>query len=226
MRRDVQFALALIDKDTERAKFMSRYAYDSQMRWQMHCALLRWRWVPDLGVYFTLIVAEMLHAISEVKFALAVGLVRQWRYPIRAEAVAMLVHTMQFGGRHKERLAEALIAANFIENERKITDTSDDLMLVESSITLLRAIVLHPVGLEGLVRGAKTVLEGLQMRFERELTDVAAFSTVQEPKGVGKQRKESPVRPATATPKIDVKAGPASWSARPASAFARKRAWS
>jgi serine/threonine protein kinase len=228
LHRDLQFAMALIDKDNDRPRFIARYGPDATMRWKMHCALVKWREPVDLGAYFRFIVTEMLHVITEIKFPLPVGLVREWRFPFRFEAVKMLVHVIQFGKQHKEKLCEALTSGNLIENERKMTDARDDFMLVESSISLLSAIVNHPVGLEGLVRGAKTVLDGLQMRFERELTDIASFKTVQvETKPGPKQKgRESPERPVTALAIPDVKPAPAPKSARPSSAFARKRPWS
>jgi hypothetical protein len=226
MHRDVQFAAVLIDKDNDRCRLINRYGPDAQIRWQMHRALVRWHEAADLGAYFRFIVTEMLYAFSEIKFPLPICLVREWRYPLRFEAVRMLVHVIQFGKSHKEKLCEVLIGGNFIENERKMTENQDDFMLMESSITLLAAIVNHPVGLEGLVRGAKTVLDGLKMRFERELTDIASFQTVQSQiKGDDKQRRESPDRPITSIAITGVKPAAAPKTARPSSAFARKRPW-
>jgi hypothetical protein len=218
LEREIQYVTMFVDMPSARQSFIARYAIEVNVRARMHRAMIGWHLAIDLGPYIKFIVTQMLYMVSEMKFDVPLELVHEWRYPVRFEAVRMIVFLIKRGEKYRKPLAEALISGNFVENERKLAETNNDYLLVQSSMTILRAVINSPVGFERLIPSGRTVLHALEQRFTRDLMDPSAFAALQIPPSPSPKKKKE--RPSTSM--ASKKAPP---TARSSSSFVRRGSW-
>jgi hypothetical protein len=146
------------------------------------------------------VVGHMLH--NRTQFTTG-PLARQFQFPIRSEGVSMVTFVLNARERYEtpaKRLVDELLVANFIDQERRLTEHDADQAFMDSSIVFLRLITqCKDIFEDPVIKRAGALLESLCMRFSREWMNTSAFG------GTPEKRQEKPATrssQARAVPKL------------------------
>jgi hypothetical protein len=183
LRRDFMYVAIATEKDSAMVQVMGRYKEDKQIRRNMFEALVESVPARKVDGVLQFVVAEMLWNTLEVKCDMSAVLASQCRFPIRFEAVEMICWLLQQREKFTEfarMLIGELVSRNFVENERKMTETNDNGELVGSSIRLLKVAAQCPGISDPMISRAKDLLLSLRMRFVRPPLNLALVAESEE----------------------------------------------
>ncbi|OHT15376.1 IQ calmodulin-binding motif family protein [Tritrichomonas foetus] len=179
MLRDIMFVMHCIDKDIVEMQLISRYPKERQIRMKVFQTVMLDRQSTNLSPILRFVVSDMLH--NRVQFNGDTVLSQNYPYPIRSEAINMIMFLFSVRDKHEsaaKRLVDELLLSNFIEEERKLTDNDNDQQLSSSSIMFLRMVTQCPsLFEEKTMKPAKNLLETLCMRYTREWMNISAFNS-------------------------------------------------
>ena len=178
MLRDIMFVMHCVDKDVVEMQLITRYPLERQIRMRMFQTIMLDRQSTNLTPILRFIVNEMLH--NGVQFTGSTVLSKSYLYPIRSEAINMILFLFSVKEKNEstvKRLVDELIISNFVEEEKKLTDITNDQQMNSSSIIFLRTITQCTSFFdEKILKPAKQLLENLCMRYTREWTNVSALN--------------------------------------------------
>ncbi|KAK8835507.1 hypothetical protein M9Y10_044349 [Tritrichomonas musculus] len=182
MMNDIMFVMFCIDKDIVEAQLIARYPIERQIRMKIFQTIMLDKQTTNFIPILRFIVNDMLH--NGVKFDGNTSLSKSFLYPIRSEALSMILFLFSIKEKYEsivKRLCDELILSNFVEEEKKLTDTSDDQEMGNSSIIFLRSITQFNTLIdEKNLKPAKQLLETLCMRYSREWMNVSALNGTTE----------------------------------------------
>jgi serine/threonine protein kinase len=179
LRREFLYLTAIVEKDSSRYQVMMRYPEDRELRQRVFRAIVASPMGKMLVNFILFIVSEMLYNVAEIKFDVPAEMAARCRFPIRFEAVEMICFVLEqrekYGVLAKKFMSE-LVARNFVESERKMTEMNDNYDLVRSSIRILNVTTQCTLmgGDAMLVRG-RDLLHSLLAKFAKPHMDMSKF---------------------------------------------------
>lgn len=177
MLRDIMFLMQCVDKDIVEMQLVQRYPEERKIRMKMFQTIITDPQIANLAPLLRFIVNNMLHNLTQFNGTLAVA----YPYPIRTEAVNMIMFVLGIRDKYEgaaKRLVDELMITNFVDEEKKLTDSDDDQQLANSSILLLRMITqCNTIFEEKTLKFAQTQLEKLCMRFSRDWLSIASIGS-------------------------------------------------
>lgn len=172
MERDLSFVTLCIEKDIVQIQLTKRYFVDKKIRQEMFEALVFEGNINNIHHLFKFIIDKMLYNVARFAPDTLLGPKKKSMYPIRFEAVSMIISLLRNRENHKptaKRLADEMLASDFIERETKITEGCSDMDLISSSILLLKMVVLSTdVFDDKYLHRCERLLESLCMRYTRD----------------------------------------------------------
>ena len=209
MHRDIMFLMSCVDKDIVQSQLMDRYPKERRIRNTIIKTLISSLVIVDYSPIFKVIISEMLYNRTEFKFESTAVLNLQYHYPMRTEAVGIILYVIGLREKYQSaaiQLKNELINFNFIAKERKMTEEDGNSHLVDSSILFLRNISLcYGLFDENVIKDSRILLESLCMRFSREILNIDIFqnTTSETPRKPVKNPvlKETWQRPLTTLPR-------------------------
>jgi hypothetical protein len=196
MLRDLKFVMECIDQDVVEVQLANRYAEERRIRQKMFQMIVTDRRTTNLSPLLRFVVVDMLHnktTFSGNPFA------QQFQYPIRSEGINMIMFLLASRDRYEtsaKRLVDELLISNFVEQEKRLTDSDSHQGFMDSSISFLRMITqCKSLFEETTLKAVQMLLESLCMRFSREWMNTSPFS-----RGVGSRASQNAKKAEKATP--------------------------
>jgi hypothetical protein len=178
MTRDVAFVVECVERDIVEVQLMTRYPEERRIRQKLFQLILLDRRTTNLVPLLKCVVGNMLHNRTQFK---AGALAQHYQFPLRSEAISMVIFVLNSRGRYDlaaNRLVDELLASNFLEQEKRLTDNDVDQAFMDSSIGFLR-LISQCRGLfeDSIMKQVQALLESLCMRFSREWMNTSAFGS-------------------------------------------------
>jgi serine/threonine protein kinase len=196
MLRDLKFVMECIDEGVVEVQLMNRYAEERRIRQKMFQIIVADKRATNLSPLLRFVVVDMLH--NRTSFS-GSHLAQQFHYPIRSEGVNMVMFLLASRDRYEapvRRLVDELLVSNFVEQEKRLTDSDINQGFMDSSISFLRMITqCTSLFEENTLKAVQMLLESLCMRFSREWMNTSTFS-----EGADSRAAQSPKKAEQATP--------------------------
>lgn len=178
MKRDILFIMFCVEKDIIENQLIQRYPLERQIRMKMFQTIMLDKQSTNLSPLLKFVVNEMLH--NGAKFEGNTSLNKLYLYPIRSEAVNMITFILSVKEKFQstaKRLADELLLSNFVEEEDKLTEVTNDQQMNSSSILLLKNLTQCKILFdEKALNPMNELLEKLCMKYTREWMNISAIN--------------------------------------------------
>jgi hypothetical protein len=184
-KRDIDYAMYCASKETTQAQLLVRYPTDRALRWSFVEVFLT-QHIDGFSEILAFILQEMIHNPARLKVN-AFCYAKYLEFPARSEAVEIVSYILRcrekMGSIGKE-LVNQMVAMKFIEKERKFTDTTEHILLIESSVELLETILSCETEFPSVfVQEVQQQLDSLRIRFAPEWNrDVVKMINTEPPR--------------------------------------------